>query len=124
MILGDGYTKNNSSEYYTGSEQLANDVQKLCIHAGYSGKMTIKHKKGENLEIKGNNTTRNSNQYRISIIKNKNYLEPLISNKTKTTIVELINKNCKVYCPTVSTGIFMVRRNGKTYWTGNSSRSG
>lgn len=124
MILGDGYTKNNSSEYYTGSEQLANDVQKLCIHSGYSGNMTLKRKKGEKLEIKGNKTTRNSNQYRISITKHKNYLEPLISTKTKTTIVELINKNCKVYCPTVSTGIFMVRKNGKTYWTGNSSRSG
>lgn len=124
MISGDGYTIGNSSEYYTGSEQLANDVHKLCIHSGYSGKLTLKKKKGEKLEIKGNETVRNSNQYRISITKHKNYLEPLISTKTKTTNVELINMTCKVYCPTVSTGIFMVRKNGKAYWTGNSSRSG
>lgn len=124
MILGDGYTKNNSSEYYTGSEKLANDVQRLCIHSGYSGQLTIKRKKGEELYIKQNKTIRNSNQYRISIIKHNNYLEPLISSNTKTTKINLINKNCKVYCPTVSTGIFMVRKNGKSYWTGNSSRSG
>lgn len=121
LILGDGYTKGNSCEYYTGSKQLANDFQKLCIHSGYSGKISVKKEKDE---IKENSTIRNTNQYRISVIKHYNYLEPKISNKTSSTKIELINMNCKVYCPTVSTGIFMVRKNGKTYWTGNSSRSG
>ena len=124
MILGDGYTKENSVEYYTGSIDLANDFQKLCIHSGYSGRMTLKREKGEQLKIKGVLTTRNSNQYRISVTKSDQCLKPLISNKTISTKIELINKICKVYCPTVSTGIFMVRKNGKCYWTGNSSRSG
>lgn len=36
----------------------------------------------------------------------------------------IINYDGVVYCPTVSTGIFLTRLNGKTHWTGNSSRAG
>lgn len=31
-------------------------------------------------------------------------------------------RDTMVYCPTVPDGIFLTRRNGKTWWTGNSSR--
>ena len=113
-LLLDSLMLGNSQIYYTGSENLANDVQKLSIHCGFSSIMSIK-----NIE-----TVRKTNQYAISITKDLKCLEPKISNKTKSTIITIINKKCKVYCPTVSTGIFMIRKNGKCIWTGNSSRSG
>ncbi len=124
LILGDGYTRGKNQIYYTGSEQLANDVQKLSIHAGFSSKLSIKRFANEVIEIKNQKTIRKTNQYAISITKDIKSLEPKISNNTKSTEIKLINKKCNVYCPTVSTGIFMVRKNGKCYWTGNSSRSG
>lgn len=124
LILGDGYTKGNSQIYYTGSEQLANDIQKLTIHAGYSSKLSIKRFANEEIIIKNKKTIRKTNQYAISITKDIKSLECKISNSTKSTEITIINKKCKVYCPTVSTGIFMARKNGKCYWTGNSSRSG
>ncbi len=124
LILGDGHTKGNNQIYYTCSEKLADNIQQLALHAGYSSKLSIKRKAGEELKIKNQKTIRKTNQYAISITKDLKYLEAKISNKTKNTQIELIYKKCKVYCPTVSTGIFMVRKNGKCYWTGNSSRSG
>lgn len=124
LILGDGYTKGNNQIYYTGSEQLANDVQRLSIHAGFSSKLSIKRFANEEVIIKNNKTIRKTNQYAISITKDIKSLECKISKNTNTTEISLINKKCKVYCPTVSTGIFMIRKNGKCYWTGNSSRSG
>lgn len=120
MIMGDGHIVGNNMVYYTGSKQLSNDFQKLCIHCGFGSNSRIKRRQGEELEIKGNKAIRNSDQYVISVIQDIKFIEPKIT-KNKVTI---INKNCKVYCPTVSSGIFMIRKNGKAYWTGNSSRSG
>ena len=124
LLSGDGYTKGNSSEYYTGSERLANDVQRLTIHCGWSSSKVIKKPAGEVLSIKGQQTTRKTNQYRISIIQHTTYLNPLINSNAKLTTTEIIQYDGKVYCPTVSSGKFMIRKNGKIVITGNSNRSG
>lgn len=89
----------NNNYYFTLFKQLADDIQRLCIHSGY-----------------GSDILYYNNQYKISIIKH--------DIKILKHSINIINKNCNVYCPTVSSGIFMVRKNGKQYWTGNSSRSG
>lgn len=120
LLLGDGYINGNSAEYYTGSQKLANDFHKLTIHCGYSGKISIKHKKDEILTIKNNKTTRKTDQYRISVIKSNTFLYPKISKKH----IKIEKYTGYVYCPTVSSGVFMTRKNGKIHWTGNSSRSG
>ncbi len=124
LLSGDGHHYNNSYEYYTGSKQLADDVQKLTIHCGWSSMKTIKQKAGEVLSIKGQETTRKTDQYRISIIQHPNYLTALVNPSTKSTTVEIIQYNGKVYCPTVSSGKFLIRKNGKIVITCNSNRAG
>lgn len=124
LLSGDGYHYNNSCEYYTGSYRLANDVQRLTIHCGWSSKCTIKRPAGEVLDIKGQQTTRKTNQYRIGIIQHPNYLTTLVNPDTKSTTEQIIWFEGKVYCPTVSSGKFLIRKNGKIVITGNSSRAG
>lgn len=124
LLSGDGHHYNNSYAYYTGSERLANDVQRLTIHCGWSSTSKIKSRKGEQLKIKGQTTTRNSDQYVIGIIKDPNYLTSLVDRNTNSTSAEIIQYTGKVYCPTVSSGKFLIRKNGKIVITGNSSRAG
>lgn len=124
LLSGDGYKNNNSYEYYTGSEQLANDVQRLIIHCGWSSMNTIKRKAGEVLTIKENQTIRKTDQRRISVIQHPNYLNTLINADAKSTTEEIIQYDGKVYCPTVSSGKFLIRKNGKIAITGNSNRAG
>jgi DNA-directed RNA polymerase beta subunit len=122
MILGDGdYAKNSTSFYFSsGSKDLADGIQRLALHAGIGSKVAIKRKAGEELEIKGQKTVRRSNDYRVSFYMNKVTQNPWV--RTKHT--QLIDYDGMVYCPTVSSGVFLTRMNGKVHWTGNSNRAG
>lgn len=124
MLLGDGYYDPNkgSYEYYTGSKKLADDVQILAFNSEQSANIVIKKIAGEVLEIKGQETKRNTNQYRVYISKYSLNLEPLIGGKRTEEYLEDYNDN--VYCITVPNHIFMTRYNDKYCWTGNSARSG
>lgn len=123
LICGDGYERSDMKEYYTSSIRLANDVQRLTLHAGLSGNISIKKEKGEKLKIKGVETIRKNNQYRIGIIRN-NLNRPSVNPKNKTTqeIVKFYDNY--VYCCELPSHVFYVRRNGKAVWTHNSSRHG
>jgi hypothetical protein len=125
MMLGNG-----SNLYYTSSERLANDLSRLCLHAGWS----VNQRKINGKEM-GSKTFNNKNSKVIksnvdalcvTIIKSK--LEPEINHGHKNTqngqSEEWIDYKGTVHCLTVSTGIFMVRENGKPVWTGNSNRHG
>lgn len=124
LLSGDGHHYRNSYEYYTGSKQLADDVQRLTIHCGWSSMNTIKKPAGEVLSIKGQQTTRKTNQHRISIIQHPNYLTTLVNPATKSTTEQIVQFKGKVYCPTVSSGKFLIRKNGKIVITCNSNRAG
>ena len=89
-------------------ESLADDMMKLCIHAGWSGVKSM-WEKGWKITIikKKNNAYANANSYR----KEKRHHESVYC-YTGT-----------VYCISVSSEVFMVRRNGKSVWTGNSRGS-
>lgn len=129
MELGDGYkTKSNTRLYYTSSKQLANDITKLALHAGYSTNCKIpKGRIAGNTSffiengIKREVVTKFDN-YEITIIQSK--CQPQINHghcKTQNGQSEKwIDYNGKVYCLTVRTGVFMVRQNGKPVWSGNS----
>lgn len=122
MLQSDGCNKGNRWEYCTSSEKLANDFQRLCIHSGWTTKIMIKNEIGEELKIKGIETTRSNDQYRMYVSKHSSLLEPLVGG-SKTT-EKIIDYKGKVYCPEVKHGIFMVRYKGTAFWTGNSSRAG
>jgi hypothetical protein len=124
LMLGDGYydERRGSWEYYTGSERLANGVQILAIMSGQTASMAIKNPAGEMLTIKGVQTIRQSNQYRIYVSNYPLNKEPLIGG-AKTTET-LIDHDDMVYCITVPNSVFLARRNYTYIWTGNSSRAG
>ena len=102
--------------YYTESGKLANDLCRLCIHAGYSSHI----KNVVDGVVDGADAEKTS----YEVIITKKNMEPEINNgsdKSKATETEeLIDYDASVYCVTVSTGIFMIRENGKSVWTGNS----
>ena len=106
MILGN-YKYDNM--FCTTYESLADDMMRLCIHAGWSGVKSIYKE----------------NIWKITIIKRKNNPYVNINNisKEKNHKEEVYNYNGAVYCISVSSGIFMVRRCGKSVWTGNSRGS-
>lgn len=128
MQLGDGcFDKNGiSSVYYTSSTKLADDVMRLCLHANWSGMKSCHIKAGDNtVQIKGRDITNNYDIWKVSIITTKN--EPSVnhSHNKKQNIQEeeIYDYEGPVYCLTVSSEVFMVRRNGKPVWTGNSRGS-
>lgn len=125
LLLGDGYEnpEKNSWEYYTNSKKLADGVQILSIMCGMSSTIKIKNLKDEVVIIKGIETKRTSNQYRVYISNYKPILEPCSSYKQYSEVVD-DSYSGKVYCLEVPNHIFMVRRNDKYCWTGNSSRAG
>jgi hypothetical protein len=128
MQLGDGSFKKNStsSMYYTSSIKLADDFMRLLLHAGWSGNKSCHIKAGANtVQIRGKDVTNNYDIWRISVIKTKN--EPCVNHgHVKTQEIqeeEIYDYKGAVYCLSVSSEIFMVRRNGKPVWTGNSRGS-
>jgi len=95
--------------FCTKYESLADDMMRLCIHAGWSGIKSL---------WKGDS-------WKITIIKKKNspYANANDTRKEKNHVEEAYNYEGAVYCISVSTEVFMVRRNGKSVWTGNSRGS-
>jgi hypothetical protein len=135
MLLGDGHQIKNTStrRYDTSSIQLASDVQKLALHAGYAANCVIKYDKGHVSTLKkkgreGETITSTTESYRLTIIETQ--VEPLVNKyKGKGIILDSIEKyNGKVYCCSVvedstnnSNGTLYVRRNGIPVWSCNST---
>lgn len=121
MMLGDGHTVDTTERYDTSSVQLADDVQRLALHMGYSANIALKYEAGYQATIKkegrnGEVITSNFDAWRLGIVKSQN--NPVV-NKTDQQD-SWIDYNNKVYCCTVPSGIIYVRKNGKPVWCGNS----
>jgi DNA-directed RNA polymerase beta subunit/intein/homing endonuclease len=124
MILGDGhYMKDTTTRRYdTSSIQLANDFQKLCLHAGISASLKLKYKSGHKTIIKcegreGETITSTSDAYRLTLITKKN--NPLVNKNVNQD--KYIDYKGKVYCCRVpGDGVIYVRRNGIPVWCGQS----
>jgi hypothetical protein len=128
MQLGDGSFSNKSSAsmYYTSSRGLADDFMKLCIHAGWSGTISLHNKAGTESTLKdGRVIVSQHDVWRISVIKNK--LNPSVNHgHTKEQAIQkeyVYDYEGPVFCLSVTSEVFMVRRNGKAVWTGNSRGS-
>jgi hypothetical protein len=131
MCLGDGHTmKNGTIRYDTSSTKLADDFQRLCLHAGWSSNKILKDVKDTIGVIRqnGQRFVRNADAWRLTIITAQN--EPLVNKNKKpgdilTYLDSWENYDGKVYCCEVpiGKGIIYVRRNGIPCWSGNS-RSG
>jgi DNA-directed RNA polymerase beta subunit len=129
MQLGDGYfcKETTASWYSTASTVLADDFQRLCLHAGYAANKHLHIEAGSNtVEIRGKEVTNNYDIWRISVMKTKTC--PGVNHgHSKTQDVQeekVYNYKGAVFCVEVPSGVFMIRQNGKTCWTGNSRARG
>jgi DNA-directed RNA polymerase beta subunit/intein/homing endonuclease len=123
LMLGDGYTRQTARQYYTSSERLVDDVQRLCLHAGYAGDKHFRFPAGTtSVKKDGSLITQNVDSWKVSIHYAR--VNPTVNhghNKSQQIQEEyMYDFEGPVFCLTVSSGVFMVRRNGKQVWTGNS----
>ena len=129
MMLGDGHTMANGTRRYdTSSQQLANDFQRLCLHAGYSTNITVKYGAGHEATIvkgdrKGEVIRSTVDAYRLTIIEKQN--TPKVNKNIKPNGEDRhdswVPYHGKVYCCRVEgPGAVYVRRNGTPVWSGNS----
>ena len=140
MCLGDGHVMKNGTERYdTSSNNLANDFQRLCLHAGWSANKLMKKgsEKGtigvierERGQLKEHPQyfKRNADAWRLTIVTSQN--EPKVNKNIKPdktgALDEWVDYDGKVYCCTVpeGLGVIYVRRNGVPLWGLNSGQKG
>jgi DNA-directed RNA polymerase beta subunit/intein/homing endonuclease len=127
MILGDGCFKKNTNItfYYTSSTKLADDFQRLCLHAGWAS-MKKKHLDAGNTNIiRGRKVTTHHDVLRLSVIKAR--MNPTVNHghhqEQEIQKEYIYDYTGPVYCLQVPSEVFMVRKNGKAVWTGNSRSS-
>jgi hypothetical protein len=109
MIFGFG---NICSRYYPSSLTLSDEFMKLCLHAGWSANEKI---------VEGI----------IQLDINKHENRPAVNIENESILSKKLNKQQEylydfegpVYCLSVPSHIFYVRRNGIPVWTGNSRGS-
>jgi ribosomal protein L37AE/L43A len=130
MMLGDGHTmENGTRRYYTSSAKLANDFQRLCLHAGFSGNSTVRIKAGTERVVKaedrkGEIIKSTVDAWHITIVEKQN--TPLVNKNIKADGTGGNDRmeegfDGKVYCCRVNgTGVIYVRRNGLSVWCGQS----
>jgi len=127
LIAGDGTVmKSGVERFFTSSNQLADQFQCLCLHAGWSANKKKIHEAGTKFVIKGKQTQSNAPFWGLTINKHKN--TPMVNHShVKEQHIQtegLVPFTGKVYCIEVPSHIFYVRRDGKPVWTGNSNRHG
>lgn len=126
MMLGDGCFSPTNWWYATTSRKLADQFSQLCLHAGWSSMETVHVKKGTVNIIRGKEVTTKHDVLRLSVI--KTILHPTVNhghtNEQKINEEEVYDFEGGVYCIEVPSNVFMVRKNGKCVWTGNSRSTG
>jgi DNA-directed RNA polymerase II subunit RPB2 len=127
MLLGDGHTTATSCHYFTSSVKLRDDVQKLCQHAGWTAYAVKRYDAGHQATMAdGRVITSMADGWCVQIRKTR--LRPTLNHSHAKTQggqkEELTDFDGKVYCLRVPSEVFLVRRNGRCVWTGNSSRHG
>ena len=148
MCLGDGgMMENGTWRYYTSSTQLADDFQRLCLHAGYSCNKKLKTPKGtrnESLEKLHKKQKEDAGQTNVEIVESYSNADYWVLTIITSQNEPVINKNIvaekhpkfdkneyhdkwedyngKVYCCSVELGegMLYVRRKGTPIWSGNS----
>jgi hypothetical protein len=93
------YMNDHKNIYNTDDEKKADDYMRLLIHSGWNG-----------------NKSKFNDGWKVVIIKLSNII-------TNGENCEIYNYSGSVYCLQVPSEVFMVRRNGKAIWTGNSRGS-
>ena len=132
LIQGDGsYNKQGSCGYYTSSLKLANQIQQLALHCGWSGTIKLYDTKEAGYEtLIGERIIKsNYNNYCVRIVKTKNNPEVNHGHTHQQNIQKesYLSYTGKVGCIEVpDTHLFYYKEDiySPPVWTGNSSRHG
>ena len=127
LCLGDGHETATSLSYSTSSKQLRDDIQILVQHAGYtSGFFKHVEEGSTRVDSSGRVYKANADNWHVQIRRKRLY--PTLNHGHSKTqggqSEEIIQYSGKVYCISVPSQVFLVRRNGTIVWTGNSNRHG
>ncbi|MFA7142921.1 MAG: FAD-dependent thymidylate synthase [Candidatus Dojkabacteria bacterium] len=112
----DGDANQSRTAYYTSSKEMADDMQRLLLHIGMSGKVTEipprSHKIPDGRMIKGGES------YQVSINRSKN--EPIIKTAKRNAFSNVLYDG-RIHCVELDKNhTLYVRRHGKAVWSGNS----
>ena len=127
MCLGDGHETETSLAYYTSSINLRDNVQQLCQHAGWTSEYCKRSEIGDfAVKKNGQRITSTHEGWRIGIRRTR--LRPTLNHGHTHTQSgqreEITQFSGHVFCISVPSEVFLVRRNGVCVFTGNSSRHG
>ena len=124
LCLGDGHETESSLHYYTSSVRLRDDVQSLSQHAGYTAYYVARTEPGDFAVTKdGRKITASVTAWDIGIRRKR--LNPTVNHGLQDGQHESVfDFEGMVYCLRVPSEVFLVRRNGRCSFTGNSSRHG
>jgi len=111
FVKGDGWINGNHLTISVGSKLLADGLQELALKIGWSATIHLKINKA-NIS-KGRQ--KDSLSYEVSFLRER-YNAP----KVYRNSVNLEDYEGTVYCAEVTNHTLLVRRNGKTLWSGNS----
>jgi DNA-directed RNA polymerase II subunit RPB2 len=132
MCLGDGHkTPSGKDIYSTASRQLADDVQRLALHCGWSANTYLHTPAGTPYHIERPNggksdgvTTADLWSVHIITCKNNPAMNHGHTHEQNGQWEGMVDFSGKVYCLEVPGNILYVRRDGKPVWCGNSRGSG
>lgn len=128
MCLGDGHETATSLHYFTSSVKLRDDIQIIAQHAGFTAYYVARYLPGHTSTLKdGRTIVATETSWDIGIRRKRLY--PTINHghvqeqmgQTEEITTGFVGK---VYCLRVPSEVFLVRRNGRCSFTGNSSRHG
>ena len=127
MCLGDGHETATSLSYSTSSIKLRDDIQIIVQHAGYtSGFFKHVEEGSTRIDSTGRAYKANADNWHVQIRRKRLY--PTLNHGHSKTqggqTEEIIQYSGKVFCISVPSQVFLVRRNGTIVWTGNSNRHG
>jgi len=123
LLFTNGKSKNRSFEYDTFSTEFADQLQHLCLHAGWSANISLVIPKGYKKFINNREFIYQHDLLKVTVITRK-YYHTANHPKEKNEIEKLFYQKCPVYCLEVPSEVFYVRLNGKAVWTGNSRAQG
>lgn len=126
MCLGDGHESATALIYHTSSEKLRDDVQILAQHAGWTAYYAERYPPESTFVLQGRIIISTVSAWTIGIRRSRLY--PTLNHghtKHQNGQTEnIIDFKGKVYCLRVPSEVFLVRRNGRCSFTGNSTRHG
>lgn len=127
LCLGDGHETATSLSYSTSSKRLRDDIQIVTQHAGYTSGFYKHVEEGSTrVDSSGRIYKANADNWHVQIRRKRLY--PTLNHGHAKTqggqSEEIIQYSGKVFCISVPSQVFLVRRNGTIVWTGNSNRHG